>query len=214
MRTVLITLLTSTALIAGIAQAQAADAIEAPPAPPPVANDVVPVTPTWQGFYLGGEGDYNWARFGDSSSLNGDGFGGGFYGGYNWQAGKMVYGLEGDIGYSGVEGDVASGFKGKTGWNGAIKGRVGYDLNPFLIYGTGGLAMADTKISGNGDSDSKVQYGATVGVGAEAFVTNNITARVEYDYTNYFDRDYDVGGSSFSRGFDEHSVKVGIGVKF
>jgi outer membrane immunogenic protein len=74
--------------------------------------------------------------------------------------------------------------------------------------------MADGKISGNGDSESKIQYGATVGVGAEAFVTNNITARVEYDYTNYFDRDYDVGGSSFSRGFDEHSVKVGIGVKF
>jgi outer membrane immunogenic protein len=56
--------------------------------------------------------------------------------------------------------------------------------------------------------------GYTVGAGAEAMVTNNITARIEYRYTDYQKNDFNVGGANISRGYDEHSVKVGIGMKF
>ncbi|WP_395588508.1 outer membrane protein, partial [Pseudomonas syringae group genomosp. 7] len=56
--------------------------------------------------------------------------------------------------------------------------------------------------------------GYTVGAGVEAFVTNNITTRLEYRYTDYQSKDYDLDSGSFSRGYDENSVKLGIGVKF
>ncbi|MEK1901601.1 MAG: porin family protein, partial [Rhizobium sp.] len=35
-----------------------------------------------------------------------------------------------------------------------------------------------------------------------------------YRYTDYQDKDYNLNSGSVSRGFDENSVKVGIGVKF
>jgi outer membrane immunogenic protein len=45
-------------------------------------------------------------------------------------------------------------------------------------------------------------------------ITNNITARVEYRYTDLGKKDYDLDSGRVSRGFDENSVKLGIGVKF
>ena len=87
-------------------------------------------------------------------------------------------------------------------------------MNPFLLYGTAGLALGDVKVSDGTSDESKTNYGYTVGAGVEAFVTNNITTRLEYRYTDYQSKDYDLDSGSFSRGYDENSVKLGIGVKF
>jgi outer membrane immunogenic protein len=211
MRTLIASLMASAFVVAGFTAANAADAVDQVPEAPVAQNE--PVTPAgnWEGFYLGGAGTYNMGDF--NSSRDGYALGGQLYTGYNWQAGQIVYGVEADLGYSGLD-HSAGGVTEKNRFNGSVRGRVGYDLNPFLLYGTAGLAATNNKVSAGGDSDAKTSYGYTVGVGAEAFVTNNITARVEYRFSDYQNKNYDTGIGSVSRGYDEQSVKVGIGVKF
>ncbi|ANK85152.1 MULTISPECIES: outer membrane protein [unclassified Rhizobium] len=211
MRVLIAGLMASTFAIAGFSVAQAADAVDQVPEAPVAQEAPVKPTGNWEGFYLGGAGTYNMGDFG--SDRHTYGFGGQVFTGYNWQAGQIVYGVESDLGYSGD--DVSSGgVKNKYGWNGSVRGRVGYDMNPFLLYGTAGLALGNVKVSDGTSDESKTNYGYTVGAGVEAFVTNNITTRLEYRYTDYQSKDYDLDSGSFSRGYDENSVKLGIGVKF
>lgn len=213
MRTLIATLMASAAGLIAVS-ANAADAVTQIPEAPAAVETVAPVS-NWSGIYLGGYGAYDWGKFkGGDAHTSADGWGGGVFGGYNWQSGNIVYGAEADLGYNGQEGYAGNGTTGKEKLNGSIRGRVGYDLNPFLIYGTAGLAAADHELSNANGSDSKTALGYTVGAGVEAMVTNNITARIEYRYTDYQDKDYNLGGTNFSRGFDDNSVKVGIGVKF
>ncbi|MCY1248138.1 Outer membrane protein beta-barrel domain protein [compost metagenome] len=102
----------------------------------------------------------------------------------------------------------------KQGVNGSLRARVGVDLNPVLLYGTAGLAVGQAKGTVGGASDKNTMVGWTAGAGAETFVTDNITARVEYRYTDYGSKDFRMGGTNVSSGYDEHSVRVGMGVKF
>ncbi|MBY4589878.1 porin family protein [Rhizobium redzepovicii] len=211
MRVLIAGLMASVFAIAGVSAAQAADAVDQVPEAPVAQEAPVKPAGSWEGFYLGGAGTYNMGDFG--SDRHTYGFGGQVFTGYNWQQGQIVYGVESDLGYSGD--DVSSGgVKNKYGWNGSVRGRVGYDMNPFLLYGTAGLALGDVKVSDGTSDESKTNYGYTVGAGVEAFVTNNITTRLEYRYTDYQSKDYDLDSGSFSRGYDENSVKLGIGVKF
>ncbi|CDZ27579.1 MULTISPECIES: outer membrane protein [Neorhizobium] len=211
MRTLIATLMASAASFIAISAANAADAVEQIPQAPVAVEEPAPAA-SWQGFYLGGYGQYDWGRFG-SGDRDGQ-FGGGAYTGYNFQSGSIVYGVEADVGYNGTKSTTDDGFEGKAGWNGSVRGRVGYDLNPFLIYGTAGVALQDNELRDATSSDNKTAVGYTVGAGAEAFVTNNITARVEYRYTDFGSDSYSLDSGSVSKGFDDHSVKVGIGVKF
>jgi len=196
--------------LGGFTAAHAADAVEQVPQPP-VAQEAPPAVNNWSGFYIGGEGDWNKGHF--NRTGNTYGFGGGAFTGYNWQQGQIVYGIEGDLGYADSE-TSRNGLTAKNGINGSIRGRLGYDFNPFMLYGTAGLALGQNKLSDDTSSESKTAVGYTVGAGAETFITNNITARLEYRYTDYGKKTFNLDSGSFSRGFDEQSVKVGIGVKF
>jgi len=213
MRTLTATLLASTMAFMTFTAAQAADAVDQIPEAPMAVEDVAPVG-NWGGAYLGGTASYDAGRFHNGGDYNARAFGGGVYGGYNWQSGQIVYGAEGDVNYNGIDGRAAAGIDGKQGINGSIRGRVGYDMNPFLLYGTAGLAASNNKLDDGTSSDKKTALGYTVGAGVEAMVTNNITARVEYRYTDYQKKDFDLDSGRVSRGFDDHSVKVGIGMKF
>lgn len=219
MRTIVATLMATTMAAAAFSAAKAADAVNEVPQAPVAYEQPAPIS-NWSGAYLGATANYDWGRFtGNGGDRDADGFGGGLYGGYNWQSGQLVYGAEADVnlgdnkGSAGV-GNFGESLEGKQGVNGSIRARVGYDMNPFLLYGTGGLAIADQKVSNSTSSDSATALGYTVGAGVEAMVTNNITARVEYRYSDYQDKDYSLDTGSVSRGFDDHSVKAGIGVKF
>ncbi|WP_027486102.1 outer membrane protein [Allorhizobium undicola] len=211
MRTLVMILLASSAGLSIVTGAQAADAVMQVPEAPAAVDTVQPSG--WAGAYVGGAGTYNMGRS-HGSNFSARSFGGQLYGGYNMQNDKIVYGGEADVGYSGADSVSGAGLQGKQGWNGSVRGRVGYDLSPFMVYGTAGVAAADTKVSGAAGSDSKAALGYTVGAGVEAQVTNNVTARVEYRYTDYQDKTYNVGGTRVSRGFDDQSVRVGMGVKF
>ncbi|XUY27701.1 outer membrane protein [Agrobacterium sp. rho-8.1] len=219
MRTIVATLLATTMAAAAFSAAKAADAVNEVPQAPVAYEQPAPIS-NWSGAYLGATGNYDWGRFtGNGGDRDADGFGGGLYGGYNWQSGQLVYGAEADVNLGDEKGSAGTGnfgesLDGKQGVNGSIRARVGYDMNPFLLYGTGGLAISDNKVSNSTSSDNATALGYTVGAGVEAMVTNNITARVEYRYSDYQDKDFSLDSGTVSRGFDDHSVKAGIGVKF
>jgi outer membrane immunogenic protein len=213
MRTLTMILLASATSMMALQVANAADAVEQIPEAP-AATETYAAPVGWGGAYVGGAVTYDWGRFGGSDERDADAVGGAIYGGYNMQNGQIVYGAEADVGYNGEEGSAGAGLTGTQGVNGSLRARVGYDMNPFLIYATGGVAAANHTIESATDEDSKAAIGYTVGAGVEALVTDNIMARVEYRYTDYASRDFDIDGATVSRGFDDHSVKVGIGVKF
>lgn len=213
MRILTASLTTAALMSMSVAAAQAADAIDTVPEAPAATDTYIPAASDWSGFYLGLNGDYNWGRFNNSNSQTDRGLGIGAYGGYNMQSDNLVYGVEGDIGYSGLS-STSGGVTSKQGVNGSLRARLGVDMNPFLLYGTGGVAATSLKASNAAGSDTKGLVGWTAGVGAEAKVTDNITARLEYRYSDYGSSNFNLGGTNVSSGYDEHAVKVGIGVKF
>ncbi len=214
MRTLIASIIVSGVSLIAVSAAQAADAVEQIPEAPVAVDQPAPAA-NWSGYYLGATGNYDFAGTprGGSVHSDADGWGGSLYTGYNWQSGQIVYGVEADVGIADQKG-AAGGVDMKEGWNGSVRGRVGYDLSPVLVYGTAGVAAANNKVSNAAGSDDKTAVGYTVGAGVETMVTDNITARVEYRYTDYQKKDFNIDGTTYSRGFDDNSVKVGIGMKF
>ncbi|WP_421851998.1 outer membrane protein [Oricola sp.] len=199
------------------APAMAADAIDVPPAPPAAAPIEVAPPATWSGFYAGGFAGYGWGTFDSSAGdIDADGFKGGAFAGYNLQDGRIVYGVEGDIGYSDADGTLGGGpVAASQTVFGSVRGRVGYALDPVLLYGTAGLAVTGAEVTDGAVTDSNTHVGWTVGAGADALLTENIFGRLEYRYTDYQSKNFTIGGpTTVSSGFSTHTVNTGIGIKF
>ncbi len=192
---------------------------------------------SWTGFYIGAQAGYAWADTEASSGpLTGydqtyayspEGFVGGGHVGYNWQAHNWVFGVEADFEAADIsETGVGSlGFTHRTDidWLGSVRGRLGVAMDRTLFYVTGGWAFGDveiTKATGAGATPfatyGDTRNGWTAGAGIEHAFTNNLTARVEYRYT-------DLGSDNFSsttaNSIDEnditfHAVRAGVSLKF
>ena len=213
MRTLKTMILASAAVLTLSAPVLAADAIvEQAPAPEAVQFEQ---PAGWEGAYLGVYGGYGWNKNKTSEgTLDADGIKGGGYGGYNFQNGQFVYGGEADLGYSGGD-ETRGGIKAKQGVEGSVRARAGIALDPVLLYGTGGLAVANSKLSSDTGSDSNTRIGWTVGAGAEAKFTQNIVGRVEYRYSDYGKKDFDLGGlDDVSSKLTTNEIRVGVGYKF
>ncbi|MEX6506551.1 outer membrane protein [Jiella sp. M17.18] len=208
------------AFLLGAVSARAADlpAAAAPPAPLGAPAEPIHI---WTGPYAGAFVGYNMSHYDQSggASFSGDGFVGGVYTGLNFQSGPLVYGIEGDLGGAGVSGD---GFNSTSTARidanenifGSLRARVGVPVDPFLVFATGGLAIANNKLSLGGVSDTKTAVGYTLGAGVEAKITDDVSARLEYRFSDYGKEKYDLGNTSVSSGFDEHSIRAGIALKF
>ncbi|MCB8836604.1 outer membrane protein [Aurantimonas sp. VKM B-3413] len=188
-----------------------------PPAPAEAAQPVY----VWTGAYAGAFVGYNTTNFNQSggASFDADGFVGGVYSGYNFQDGPLVYGLEADFGGSGVDGNGYNAAAGaQTGAEenvfGSLRARVGVAADPFLVFATGGAAVSNNKLTLGSASDTKTSTGYTVGGGIDAKITDNVSARLEYRYSDYGKETYDLGNTSVSSGFDEHSIRAGVALKF
>jgi outer membrane immunogenic protein len=205
--------LTASALVLGaVTMAQAADAIDEVPLAPE-AQDTIVSSGGWEGGYAGAKGTYQWGKVKEGGAYNAQGLGTGVYGGYNLQNDKIVYGAEADLNYSGVD-SKSGGVETKQRLNGSVRGRVGYDLEPALVYGTAGIAATDLKASDDTSSDSKTLIGLTVGAGVETKITDTITARTEYRFNNYQTQTFGLDSGNKDRGFKEHQLNVGLGVRF
>jgi outer membrane immunogenic protein len=172
--------------VATAGPARSADLSVAPlyKAPPRVAA----IVNNWSGLYFGANGGgawgtSNWTTVGNFK-LRGGEVGG--TAGYNWHIGPAVLGLEGDFDYQGVQGTGTSvkcklGCTTKEDFLGTVRGRAGYVVDRFMLYGTGGAAIGDIKASAPGFRGmSETRTGWTVGGGVEWNVFNNWTAKAEY----------------------------------
>jgi len=173
----------------GVGAASAAD-LSAPYTPPPATTYTPPPSWSWTGPYAGLVGGYGWAT-------PGNGWEGGGYIGYNIQTNTHLV--------VGVEGDLLAAGKTDNNWDATLRGRVGYAFNRVLLYGTGGVAFGGLQ---NGGASS-TNTGWTAGVGVEAAVTQNVTARVEYRHTDLGNLP-GVGGGDYS----SNDLLVGVGFKF
>ena len=215
-------LLTTTALIAlGIAPAAAADLAARPyTKAPPMAVAIN----NWGGFYIGAMGGYAQENSDGLGTLSG-GFAGGTAG-YNWQMGNVVPGIEADAAWADVGATVGL-FGGLASVSstirdmGTVRGRVGYAFDSVLIYGTGGYAWADNRITatalGASISDSQVHSGWTVGAGVEVMFAPKWSVKAEYLYRSFQSETYNFPGivtNVASGTLNLNSVQVGVNYHF
>lgn len=177
----------------------------------------------WTGFYVGVHGGSGWGTTQDVANPNAaaqdlSGFVGGVQAGYNHQvAGGLVVGVEVDASLAnigeewfGYETNQYSTYYGSDAITsfGTIRGRLGFALDSFMPFVTGGLLWANTKHTlgcdgalvnyvtlgcgvasvGVGPGSpfeseaSSMSLGWTVGMGAEFAVTETISLKAEYLY--------------------------------
>ncbi len=127
----------------------------------------------------------------------------------NW-----VVGLEGEFAWSGIKGSFTapedegvgnfSTFESRNRWNGDLALRLGYAMDRNLFYGKVGAAWGDFRYTethddfptvhaascGGGAKPCSVdvtnnRVGLLLGAGWEYAITNNWTAKIEYNYINY-----------------------------
>ena len=212
--------LAATAVATSVPLAHAADLGGAPPVyPAPADYRAPPRNGIWTGFYLGGT--YGWS--GGTNAVNGgsgafdtdlSGSLGSVFAGYNYQMGGTVIGLEGDIGtgpFDGATGVVSS----ELNSFGSIRARAGVLLSPsFLLYATGGLALASFDFKTNGITQSQSFAGYQVGAGTELMFAPQWTLRLEYLYTGLGSEQVSHGGLVNSYEPDYHTVRAGVALKF
>lgn len=206
------------ALAAMAAPAMAADVVyQEPPAPQPIIESA-PIS-SWAGPYGGVQLGYGFSGSVDDgvNDIGTDGWTGGAFGGFNMQNGQFVYGVEGDINYSGIEGSNA-GFEARSRVDGSIRGRAGVAVtDDILIYGTAGVAAESLRITDevSGARDSNTMLGYTVGAGTDVKLTEDVFARAEYRYTDYGSEEFTLPGVGTAEiDSSNHRVMVGVGIKF
>jgi outer membrane immunogenic protein len=153
---------------------------------------------------------------------NSDGIGslsGGFAGGtlgYNWQTGNFVLGVEADAAWADV-GATVGVIESRIRDMGTVRGRVGYAFDSVLIYGTGGFAWADNRLSIAGLSDNKIHTGWTAGAGVEVMFAPKWSVKAEYLYRSLQGETYFTGivpGGLASGTLNLNSVQVGVNYHF
>jgi outer membrane immunogenic protein len=231
----------------GATSAFAADLPVRYKAPPPVAAQVF----SWTGFYIGGHVGWASARHGSAQVVDFDGAGdlfdfpggrengvfGGIQAGYNWQFNNVVFGIEGDAGFLGINGNrsfpAVGLFDGSVstvryGAYGVIAGRLGLAFDRSLLYVKGGAAFADIRnrsyeIGDGGvgiepDEDhrvSKTHTGWAAGVGFEYAFAPNWSGKIEYlhmDFGNVSTVNLEGDVIRFRNEVD--TVKVGFNYRF
>ena len=200
---------TATILAAGATAAQAADMGYYGSRTPYTVNQPLNAF-SWAGPYLGGNLGYSFGNV-TNNITKPSGFSGGLQGGYNWQSGAIVFGLEGDIQFSTAD-DTFAPYKFSNPWFGTARGRVGYAMNDVLLYATGGLAFGQLKGQNLLSTESHTTAGWTVGAGAEFAFAPKLSAKVEYLYGSLSTNNFFITGAP--NGYNFGLVRAGINYHF
>ncbi|MES2906920.1 MAG: outer membrane beta-barrel protein [Pseudomonadota bacterium] len=184
------------------------------------------VSRAWNGFYAGVHLGYTDASYdailNPGAAAYSDSSGGttfGLYGGYNipWNS-MLIAGIEGDITGSLPDGaGLAGGTLVMSGsdLSASLRGRLGFTVDQFLIYGTAGFALADIDYATAAGLDDSTELGGVVGIGAEAQISHGLVARAEYLYTNYGSGTYALGPlTAGSSELSTHTLRLGVGYAF
>jgi opacity protein-like surface antigen len=187
----------------------------------------------WSGLYVGAHIGYLWGR----TRVEDDGVVtephaatngtvGGVLLGYNWQSGPLVFGLEGDFGWTNAHGTGAAVLVTTqapntydVNWTSRARGRVGYAFDNWLLFIAGGFAVADFDFHEGAFTTTNVvgaKYtGWSIGGGAEVAITRNLVGRVEYMYDDFGHKDYTgATGDPYRVSFRGQTVRGALAWKF
>ncbi|AMS43167.1 MULTISPECIES: outer membrane protein [Aminobacter] len=232
-----VTLFASSLALAASLPAAASDALSAPPAG-------FVWTGGYAGVHLGYGGDrttvtelddYSFSAFGDTQfKFNSNGFLGGVHAGYNWQSGQLVYGVEFDFTGANIDKTVANSmmpmsnesFSTKIDWFSTARVRLGYSIDRFLPFVTGGAALGHIRSSYDDNDPSQNNHavadevvgGWTIGAGAQYALTDNWSVRAEYLFVDLNDSQGSLldGNDRYRYDFDNniHAVRLGASYRF
>ncbi|HEY2136524.1 MAG TPA: carbohydrate porin [Xanthobacteraceae bacterium] len=203
----------------------------------PVKAPAKPLPYDWTGFYVGGHVGYGPGHTGDTvwdpvPASGTNSFGGqmaGLQAGYNVVLpSRILLGVEGDISVPAYldtsplmasvsgPGDILAQ---QLDYVGTVRGRVGYVLDPWMIYATGGFAFAGTRIldqatSGDNEKALRVRPGWVVGAGGEYAFAPHWTLQFEYLYSQYAAAEAAFpSGARYAGSMDLHELRLGLNRK-
>jgi outer membrane immunogenic protein len=195
-------------------------------------------------LFSGGNDIYTLPGFNNTSHPNN--FMGGPHVGFNWQVSPtFLVGIESDLDYGKESRTIARNIIGtaddgdgftfnssatyQLGWQGTIRGRMGYVANNWLFYSTAGIAFTKVKYNSawslvhsagdftgaNSAALEKTLTGFVFGGGVETMLTPNILLRVEYLYETFenFTAPFGIGQTAAIDIDNIQKVRVGISFK-
>lgn len=219
------------------------DRTRTPAAPSPLSGERVSA---WSGLYAGVHAGTIAGNVSDTSlepivNLDGSpvrgimhrsGVLGGFQVGYGFEAGRIAFGVEVDLGLTNLKGKreahgafnavaAAARLDASTSAWGTLRGRIGYAFENLMVYGTGGVASgwqksgfttitraADAVITGSGAS-AGLRVGWVLGAGVEHLFLPSVRGKLEYLHAYLGDG---IRGGSNPNGL--HLVRVGVNHHF
>jgi high affinity Mn2+ porin len=221
------------ALLGAAGMAVAANAGRGSPKKTPDA----PLTYDWNGLYFGAQTGFSRgfsiANFGSASRVFGDnrfgGMIGGIHVGYNQLLpSNILLGLESDLSApntlesNSTISALASGpnvVTEKMDFLATARGRVGYVVGPWMVYGTAGLALAqrrflDDTAFGEERKVLRISPGGAIGGGAEYAFSRRWALRLEYLYDRFSAAGVTFGpGAHYSSQMDFQMWRLGLNSK-
>jgi|SRR6185369_9296013 len=199
----------------------------------PVKAEPAFVAYNWTGLYVGinGGAGFGTSRFENLLGTNSFNTSGGLVGGtigYNHQLGAAVFGVEGDLDWSGIRGNTGvggacttTGCQTRNDWLGTARGRIGYAFNRFMPYVTGGAAFGNIKASADGlAGNNTTRVGYALGGGGEFALAGPWTAKLEYLYVDLGKASCPagncaaVGAGTTDVNFHTNVVRAGVNYRF
>ncbi len=225
-----------------VAPARAADLPAAPNYYPP--TPMPPASYNWTGFYAGvniGAGllDDRVSQIGTPPTVLSGSITvaplvivGGAQDGVNYEFAPWVIGAEASwdattlTSSPGVPTTPAGTFERFTSaplWYAAITGRVGYAANDLLFYAKGGGALLHVAYTqdilvlsavSSPQSIADNRFGFTVGIGLEYGMTENLTAKFEYDFYDFGSKTYQFPKTPVAVNSSLNTLTVGLNYRF
>jgi len=172
----------------------------------------------WSGVYVGVHGGYAWLQGNDSlgNTQSFDGFLGGFHLGYNHVIDQFVVGAEVDGSLLEASGTSALGVRTSADWVASARVRAGVAIDPALLFVTGGFSAGSLELANpvRGTTSRNTHVGWVVGAGIEAFLADDISARLEYQHHDFGNQTYNLGAASFQLDGKVDLVRIGLTYHF
>jgi outer membrane immunogenic protein len=145
--------------------------------------------------------------------------------GYDFNIGnQFVVGAEASISGRTGSGNFTDPFGGgyslSVGRTIDLTARAGYLVAPqSLVYVRGGYANSEFTITDATASESQTRDGYTLGIGFEQAIMKNVSARVEYDWSDFGNSGNpgyvtDTGNTAASSSYTRHNLMVGVNFRF
>jgi outer membrane immunogenic protein len=160
----------------------------------PVTPQVGMVSPG-PSIKLGLEAGGGWAHnsFEESNDFTGRGFIGGASAEFNYPIGAIAYiGLSASVLGSGITGTIADPITSHIRLLVPIDSTIGLTFGDISMYGFGGLAIGDVKISVPPLSATQAMAGWSVGIGADVQLTRALSAGVKYRHFDLAKQDFSI----------------------